>query len=234
MKVKSKSRGKSKPSLRKDTLEKMLAATYDKKNEDIAGYQVDNSLSGGRVKVYHDPKTKHTVVAHRGSAVGRDWVENALYVAGIKRGKGWRISKEKQDAAYAKYGAKNITTIGHSKGALHAQEFGKRGKEIITLNKPVNVTDALFSRVPQNQIDYTGEGDIVSVLRPLQRGSQEVILSKEKGLFSRIGNAILHPIDTVLKEHGVESLRRLPSSSSSNSDNSPTVSDSIGSQDILE
>lgn len=215
--MKEKKRTPRSPTLKKETLEKMLAATYDKANTDVADYSIDAGLSGARVKVYHNPKTGHTVVAHRGSAEGRDWLENALYAGGIKKGKGWRISKQTQKAAYKKYGAENLTTIGHSKGALHAQEFGKKGKEILTLNKPVNVHDVLFSKVPAKQIDYTGEGDVVSLLRPLQRGSEEVVLKKKEGLFSRIKHGIMHPIRTVLKEHGTESLRRLPTPSSSSS-----------------
>lgn len=196
------------PQLSKDNLEKMLSSTYQKQNESLGSYEVDRALSGGRVKVYHDPTTKHTVVAHRGSAVGRDWLENAMYAVGIKKGKGWRVSKQKQEAAYKKYGADNITTIGHSKGALHAQEYGQKGAQVITLNKPVNVQDILFKKVPKKQIDYTGEGDVVSALRPLQRGSKEIVLSKGQGLIKRAKNAALHPIKTILKEHGMETLRR--------------------------
>ena len=72
-----------------------------------------------------------------------------------------------------------MTTIGHSKGALHAQDFGQKG-DIVTLNKPVNIRDAIGYKVPKYQTDYRGEGDVVSVLRPLQKGKKEVTLTKKK------------------------------------------------------
>lgn len=185
-------------------LETMLANTYKPNSEGdaVGGYTLDSSLSNNRVKVYHDPATKHTVVGHRGSASKQDWVENALYAVGIKGGKNFKHSREVQKKAQAKYGTDNLTTIGHSKGAMHAQEFGQSG-DVITLNKPVNVTDALRHKVSSNQKDYRGEGDVVSALRPIQRGSKAVVLKKsanKKGSWN--------PIKNVLDEHSTETLKR--------------------------
>lgn len=187
----------------KNVLETMLANTY-KKNEDqskIEGYILDKELSGSRVKVYHDPKSKHTVVGHRGSASGQDWLENALYTIGIKGGKNYRNSREVQKKAHAKYGTENLTTIGHSKGAMHAQEFGQSG-DIITLNKPTNIKDTLRYKVPKYQTDYRGEKDVVSALRPFQRGKKAVTLKKEDKKSS------WNPIKNILEEHGTETLQR--------------------------
>jgi lambda repressor-like predicted transcriptional regulator len=201
---------KSATALSKSTLENMLANTYKKENETVGSYTVDPQLSDIRVKVYHDPSTKHTVVAHRGSASARDWFENALYLGNIEAGQGWNISKKRQKEAEKKYGVGNLTTIGHSKGALHAEKFGKRGGEIITLNKPVNIPHIL-SEVPSNQTDYTGEGDVVSILRPLQRGKKEVVLKKKKGVLSRAKKFLKDPLGSLLVEHSTETLNRLPS-----------------------
>lgn len=198
--------------LSKTKLEHLLAATYDKKKVNVDNYVIDTDLSDDRVKVYQDPVTKHTVVAHRGSATGTDWFENGLYALGIKAGSNWKHSKEVQKKAEKKYGVENLTTIGHSKGALHAQEFGKHGGEILTLNKPVNVGDILY-KVPKKQIDYQGEGDVVSLLRPLQRGNKQVVLKKEMGLGKRISRALKHPIKTILGEHSTRTLERQPSGS---------------------
>ena len=196
--------------LSKTKLEHLLAATYDKKKINVDNYVIDTDLSDDRVKVYQDPATKHTVVAHRGSATGTDWFENALYGLGIKAGSNWSHSKKVQKAAEKKYGTENLTTIGHSKGALHAQEFGKRGREILTLNKPVNVSDILY-KVPKKQTDYQGEGDIVSVLRPLQRGNKQIVLKKDIGVIKRVGRAIKNPIKAILAEHSTRILERQPS-----------------------
>ena len=185
-------------------LETMLANTYKPNAEGnaVGGYTLDSSLSNNRVKVYHDPSTKHTVVGHRGSASKQDWVENALYAVGIKGGRNFKHSREAQKKAQAKYGTDNLTTIGHSKGAMHAQEFGQSG-DIITLNKPVNVKDALRYKVPSYQKDYRGEGDVVSVLRPVQRGAKAETLKKpahKKGSWN--------PIKNLLDEHSTETLKR--------------------------
>lgn len=193
--------------LAKPVLEKMLASTYDPKNVNLDSYQVDAGLSDARVKVYHDPTSNHTVVAHRGSAEARDWWENAKYALGIERGAGWKHSKEIQRQAEQKYGVQNLTTIGHSKGALHAQKFGKHG-DIITLNKPVAIKDLRY-KVPEYQTDYTGEGDVVSVLRPFQRGAKEKVLAKQGGVLKK-GLRVLKKglVSTLLEEHGTATLRR--------------------------
>lgn len=200
---------KSATALSKSTLESMLANTYEKENKPVGSYLTDAQLSDARVKVFHDPKTKHTVVAHRGSASGRDWFENLLYLGDIQAGKGWSHSKKRQKEAEKKYGLENLTTIGHSKGALHAEKYGKRGGEIITLNKPVNV-QSISKEVPSYQTDYTGEGDLVSALRPLQGGKKEVVLKKKKSYLARVHDALKDPIGTLLSEHGTATLNRLP------------------------
>lgn len=189
--------------LSKQNLQAMLSNTYKKNAEGAAvgSYQLDESLSGNRVKVYHDPTTKHTVIGHRGSASGQDWLENTLYAIGIKGGKNYRHSREIQKKAQAKYGTENLTTIGHSKGAMHAQEFGQKG-DIVTLNKPTNIKDTLFYKVPKYQTDYRGEKDVVSALRPLQRGKKAVTLKSDKK------KTTWNPIKKLLEEHSTETLER--------------------------
>jgi len=57
-------------------IKKFLDASYDKKGkapQKIGDYERDNSLSGERVSVYYDPKTKDAVVVHRGSQGIQDW-----------------------------------------------------------------------------------------------------------------------------------------------------------------
>ena len=194
--------------LDKKQLNYLLSSTY-KPNSQVGvidNYVPDPTLSDNRVKVFHNKEKKHTVVAHRGSASAGDWMENLLYLRNIKRGPNWTHSKEIQKKAEEKYGVSNLTTIGHSKGALHAQEFGKKG-DIVTLNKPVNLVD-IFKKVPQNQKDYRGEGDLVSILRPLQRGNKETVLTKGIRPLDRIKKAFKHPINVGLKEHGVETILR--------------------------
>ena len=193
--------------LSKDQLVNMMSATYQPNSmlRAIDEYVPDPTISDNRVKVYHNVRLNHTVVAHRGSQTLSDWVENAAYSIGIKKGSNWSHSKKKQKEAENKYGIKNLTTIGHSKGALHAQEFGEHG-DIVTSNKPVNIPD-LFRKVPSNQLDYVGEGDVVSMLRPWQRGADPVVLSKGKTTWQRV-KAAIRPVTAVLKEHKIDTILR--------------------------
>lgn len=190
--------------LSKDNLAKIMSATYQPNSmlRAIDEYVPDPTISDNRVKVFHNSRTKHTVVAHRGSQTGSDWAENAAYLFGIKRGSNWSHSRKKQKEAETKYGTANLTTVGHSKGALHAQEFGQKG-EVVTLNKPVNLIDAVLKKVPKNQTDYRGEGDVVSILRPFERGNKAVTLRKEKK-----DKKSWNPIKNILKEHGTDTLYR--------------------------
>jgi hypothetical protein len=185
-------------SLSSEDLEALLAKSYHSKHpSDYKDFQVDKELSGQRVQVYHNPTTQQTIVAHRGTSSVPNWIENVAYaVSNDKSGKAFQHSKKIQDQAYSKYGKENITTIGHSKGALHAQEYGKEGKEVITLNKPVNITDALFTRVPKSQTDIRTQYDPVSFLRPFQRGSKvETIKSTTKNPLAEHKTSVLGRLD---------------------------------------
>jgi len=185
-------------SLSSEDLEALLAKSYNSQNpSDYKDFQVDKELSGQRVQVYHNPTTQQTIVAHRGTQSVPNWIENVAYaISNDKSGKAFQHSKKIQDQAYQKYGKENITTIGHSKGALHAQEYGKEGKEVITLNKPVNITDALFTRVPKSQTDIRTQYDPVSFLRPFQRGNKaETIKSTTKNPLEEHKTSVLGRLD---------------------------------------
>jgi hypothetical protein len=178
-------------------LSTLLKETYRKgkgANEDVGDYKIDKELSTGRAKVYYNPTSGKTVVAHRGSTNLQDWKENLNYALGIERkGKAYKKSKAVQEAAEKKYGVNNLETIGHSKGALHAERLGQKGL-VQTLNKPVNIRD-MGRVVGKNQIDYKSSRDPVSILRRFQKGeSANVIKSKT-----------FNP----LKEHSVNVLDRL-------------------------
>lgn len=195
--------------LEKGTLEQMLKNTYEstQKTGQVGSYVEDKALSDSLVRVYNDPNTNHTVVAHRGSAEVQDWGENLLYALGFRGGKNYRHARGVQRLAESKYGTSNLTTIGHSKGALHAQDFGQKG-DIVTLNKPVNIGDAIKYKVPSYQTDYRGETDPVSILRPLQRGKKAVTLTKDKSVLKRIKKVVLNPVRSVLQEHATDILQR--------------------------
>jgi hypothetical protein len=163
--------------LNQEDLKNILNETYRTgkgANQNYKNLQIDRDLSSGRVKVYHDPNSGKTVVAHRGSTNLQDWKENAMYTVGIKKkGKGYKKSESTQKAAEAKYGTSNLETVGHSKGALHAQQLGQHGI-VQTVNKPVSWGQR-NKVIGDNQTDYKNSRDPVSILRGMQKGNKAVI-----------------------------------------------------------
>jgi hypothetical protein len=142
----------------------LLNESYAKKpKENVNGYVLDKELSKGASKVYYNPETKHSVVAHKGTSGYKDWLNNLAYAVGGKKGykmtKRYKNAEEQQRKAEEKYGSKNISTIGHSQGGLQAELLGKRTGEIITLNK---ATRPFTERKQENQTDIRTKGDVVS------------------------------------------------------------------------
>jgi hypothetical protein len=169
----------------------MLKESYNKNAQNVGSYNVDKQLSSKHVKVYHDPVSNQVVVAHKGSSTLQDWKENAKYLFGMESGKNWKKSKDAQKKAEEKYRGAHLTTIGHSKGASHAEKFGKHG-EVITLNKPVSVKDLFKKKVGSHQTDYKSSRDPVSILRNLQKGKKaKVIQSKTFNPLTEHGTGVL-------------------------------------------
>ena len=53
-------------SLSSQELQHFLKSSYSKTGADYKDFKIDKELSGQRVQVYYNPKSKQTVVAHRG------------------------------------------------------------------------------------------------------------------------------------------------------------------------
>jgi hypothetical protein len=161
-------------------LQDLLAKSYEGGLSDYGDYKVDRELSNPISQVYYNEKKRQPIVVHRGSAEGQDWAENARYgLFNDTSGEHFKKAEETQRRAEQRYGTDNLTTIGHSKGATHAEEYGKRGKQIITLNKPVSPYDLVSKRVPENQIDIKTSNDPVSFLRKFQSGNEAKVLESK-------------------------------------------------------
>jgi len=148
------------------TYKNLLNESYAKKpKKNIDGYELDEELSKGKSKVYYNPETKHSVVAHRGTSGLKDWLNNMAYAVGGKKAykmtDRYKEAEAQQRKAEEKYGHKNISTIGHSQGGLQAELLGKRTGEVITLNK---ATRPFTERKQKNQTDIRTKGDVVSKL----------------------------------------------------------------------
>ena len=90
---------------------------------------MDKKNSTKTSKIYVHPSGQ-VVVAHKGTSGVLDWGNNAVYGltgdVGYKLTGRYREAKKVQDTAERIYGAKNITTIGHSQGAYQAQLLGDK------------------------------------------------------------------------------------------------------------
>jgi hypothetical protein len=180
------------------TLKKVLKNGYAKhKDKNIDGYEVDQSMSGKRVQVLHNPTTKHTIVAHKGTDSATDWLTNLRYgLFNDKSSKRFKHSKKIQKQAEEKYKDGNFTTVGHSLGAKLAQESSSKG-DIVTLNGATTPYD-IGKRVPKNQTNIRTTIDPVSYLQNYQWGN---------GNEKKIESKSLNPIS----EHGVNVLDRMDS-----------------------
>jgi len=179
--------------MRTTDLEHLLEKSYSEKLGDIDGYHIDKELSGRRAQVYSG-RDNNAVVVHRGTSNLADWGTNLGLTLGYK-GKRYNHARKVQRKAIAKYGNKNITTVGHSQGGRWAELLGRGGKDVYTLNKPTTPLDLFINEVPENQYDIVTSRDPVSILRPFQRGNR--YKSIESGWFS-------NPIS----EHGTSVLER--------------------------
>jgi hypothetical protein len=181
-------------------LELLLKSPYDTEIVDVKTdgdrFIIDKELSNETTKVFKKDGTDEVFVVHSGSKDMRDVLENFNYIkSGFYSSAKLNQAKATQKAAEEKYGAKNISTLGHSKGGKYAEMLGKKTKEIITLNKPVHLTD-IFSKVPKKQTDIKTTYDPVSFLRKLQRGNKPVIIQSESS--------------NLLEEHKGKVLQRKP------------------------
>jgi hypothetical protein len=75
----------------------------------------------------------------------------------------YKEAQSVQKKAESKYGANNVSTIGHSQGGLQSELLGGKSKEIITVNK---ATRPFEKSENKNQYDVRSSRDVVSALNP--------------------------------------------------------------------
>lgn len=157
-------------------------------------YVLDTHLSSKLTKVYHNPKTQHTIVAHRGTFNTGDWGNNFAYCIAGKAGyectNRYEDAKRVQRLAEQKYGVERLTTVGHSQGGLLAEILGKNGLEIITYNRPVRVGS---NDENPFQFNIRHAGDVVS------RGVISTSVSRDLTLRA--------PSESIVSNHGLSMLR---------------------------
>ena len=173
-------------------IKKMLKASYKDAPDRIDDFILDRSISGQYGVVYHNPKTGQTVVAHRGTKEAMDWKNNGFYALGkyehtTRYQEGLKIQRK----AEKKYGVNNISTIGHSQGAILARTLGNNTKEVITLNPAYKGEKPL-----KNEYNIRSSRDVVSAgLWGTNRGHDLVIPAKGYNLLGEHMIDILDRVD---------------------------------------
>ena len=164
-----------------DELKHLLKSTYSKNKEDIGDYKIDKQLSGTRAKVYTNKETGKNVIAIRGTQGIHDMITDAHLFLGDKSTKRFKHAKKVYDRVVNKYGKDNLILAGHSLSGQLAEKIGEKNKdEIYTLNKPVTPGDIIKGkRVPKNQTDIRTSRDVVSILRPLQKGKKAITIKSD-------------------------------------------------------
>jgi hypothetical protein len=162
-----------------------LNESYEKKpKEQIDDWVLDKEISNERAKVYHNSKTGQTTITHTGTDKATDWGNNLVYglfgKKGYKYTKRYKQAEEAQKKALKKYGADNLSTLGHSQSGLITEilaQKGLKGREAITLNKATRIGS---NEKQQGQYDIKTTGDAVSSLNPFQKGKESDIIIKSK------------------------------------------------------
>jgi len=192
-------------------IKEFASASYQKESPlNIDDFVLDQDLTNDFAKTYYNNKTKQAVVVHRGTnpTIG-DWLNNAHYVMGTyKLTRRYWTGKQIQDGAEKKYGAKNVSTLGHSQGAKLARDLGGKSKEIITINPAY-----LGEKQKSNEYRIRSSADPVSgLLAPvnkLKEGVSWLFGGKKKENFDKQNITIKADTFNPLTEHSFEILDRI-------------------------
>lgn len=185
-------------------IKQFLNASYEKNPpETIDDWVLDKELSGATGKVYYNPKTGEAVVAHRGTKGVADWGNNFAYALGAyKLTDRYKKGKKIQEKAEKKYGDKNISTLGHSQGAILARHLGGDTKEVINVNPAYT-----FEKPRKNEYNVRSSSDVVSGLYAPVAKTRQILFPK----YSKKHDITIPSknITDVLGEHSYDILDRL-------------------------
>ena len=185
-------------------IRRFMNASYEKTPEEkIDDFVLDQELSNDYAKTYYNPVTNHAVVIHRGTSGATDWLNNVAYATGIYNltPRYW-TGRHIQKGAEQKYGAKNVSTLGHSQGAVLTRKLGRNSKEMITLN-PAWLGER---QLPNEYVIRSGADVVSSGLAPINWLKNKVY----PGYSSHHNITIPREnLTDVIGEHSPEILKRL-------------------------
>ena len=189
-------------------LKNFIIQSYSPKPENKLGdWVLDSDLSTPTATVYYNPKTNHATITHRGTdETLSDWGNNLAYTVGqYNKTNRFKQGEQVQKAVEQKYGSKNVSTLGHSQGAVLSRKLGTNTKEIINLN-PYSVGDQAQG---SNEYNIRSGSDIVSGISVPKKAFNKIFYpSTYRDSESR--NITIKPTTTgILSEHKPDILDRL-------------------------
>ena len=176
----------------------LLNASYqDKAPERVKGWKLDTTMGNKGTKVYYNENKGQAAVVHRGTKGLQDWKNNLTYLItgkeGYKHTDRFKRAEKVQNAAEAKYGKQNISTLGHSQGGLLARELGKDTRNVITVNPA-----SLHEKPLKNEYTIRSSADVVSSL--YRGGGKQDIVVPSKSRFDVLGNHSYDILDRLGKQ----------------------------------
>ena len=173
----------------KTALDKSYSKTKVKTG--FGDFEVDPGLTTKESQTYFNPKTGQALVVHRGTQGLRDVFTDIAYTATGYKGKRFKDANKIQKQAESKYGAENISTLGHSLGSLVSSDVGSNSKEIINYNKPI----IPWSRKRENEYNISTENDPFSWFHKPKKTEKHI----------KIESNTVNPI----QEHSINQLDKL-------------------------
>jgi hypothetical protein len=182
-------------------LNQLLNESYKNKqntSERVDNYELDKDLSTDKTKIYRDTETGDIKMVNRGTSDIKDVITDAGLLFGYKNNR-YNEGRQILQQVKQKYPDKSIDVIGHSLGASVAEDIGKdpQIKNVITLNKPTTPMDLIRkSKVNDKQYDIRTSRDIVSMLQPIQKDDNDIIIpSESKNLYTEHKIDVLDRLD---------------------------------------
>lgn len=121
--------------LKTGDLARLASAAYESSNDRALAkareidpeYELDDEFSNKYTKVFHNPKTRNTVISHRGTAEKSDIGTDALVFLGLPTfSSRFKNARTLTNKVITKYSKENVSCVGHSLGGSLCSDTSKR------------------------------------------------------------------------------------------------------------
>lgn len=145
-------------------------------------WDVDGDLTDNHTTTYHNAKTKHTVVAYRGTADKKDLLTDSMVFLNMgNRTKRFKESQDHTKKVIDKYGKQNVSLTGHSLGSAIASSVGKKQDlPVVGFSKARTLLPSSSGKKEKN-IRIAGDPFSGAAVLPSALSSPAILLTGGKG-----------------------------------------------------